>query len=1086
MCIRRHLPWVLLALAASIHAQTRDTAAIFGSVRDTQNAIIPGVTITLTSTSTGQARSTVATESGEYGFNLLPVGGYTLSVEQPSFKRYQRTGILLQANENVKLDISLEVGDVKTTVSVSEAVSQIETRSATIKETVDQARIVELPLDGRNPADLALLVPGVVPGSATTNGDATYDPIIRGQKSFSIGGSRNNNVRFSLDGGENMDSLFNFNAPFPFPDAVEEFSVQTSNMMLDQGNSSAGAINVVTKSGTNQYHGNAFWFVRNTDLNARNFFSHEQDSLKRNQLGYTVGGPILKNKLFAFGGSEKLWLRQAPGDLKTLSIPETERNGNFSAAGVPIYDPLNGQPFPGNIIPTSRLSPAALNLLAITPLPDPDGYARFSYPQTEGDWSYIFRLDYVINAKNNLMFRYFGTSQDEPYHSPDNNIDLVQLATHNFSRNATVSYNFVASPNLIAHTQLSGEHLVTNGASDLSITIANLGVQVYAPSNDISVFLLNSGINMTTPPKIYFARAMEELLHDWTWTKGAHTFTWGTQLAWSQYNENTIYDSSGNYQFDGEVTGHNGQPGLDVADFMLGQMSYFTQNNGELENRRQFTKGLYFADVWRVTPRFTVSAGLRYEPYSFFTDTKKRNQTFSPENYAAGIKSQIYLNAPPGLLYPGDKDPSGGTISNSVMKPDLTNFAPRLGFAWDPFGDGKTSIRTGYGIYYNAPQLAAENNSNDVAPFSYRVQFDNGLFDSPYLGRESANVYPVTQFVADTPFQSPLATILLDNKYRTAYSQNWSFTIERQVIRDTRLRVGYVGTKATHLDGDYDENAPIYNFNISYDDNLATINQRRPYQGYQSIAREFFGLNSSYNALQVSVDKRFSQGFTILSSYTWSKTLDYVSQNNYAGNLIENSFDFFFARGLSDQNRPQTFVNSFVWDLPSPGGANVAPVVRALTRDWKLSGIISLFAGTPFSIQANGDVLANTGESSANVNLIGAGNPVTNASSKGQEVAEYFNIARFANPAPGTYGNLGRNALQGPGFSNVDVSLVKGFRIPLFGEAGLGQFRFEAFNVLNRTNFANPNTNITSPSFGQLTSTAGDPRILQLALKFAF
>ena len=187
----------------------------------------------------------------------------------------------------------------------------------------------------------------------------------------------------------------------------------------------------------------------------------------------------------------------------------------------------------------------------------------------------------------------------------------------------------------------------------------------------------------------------------------------------------------------------------------------------------------------------------------------------------------------------------------------------------------------------------------------------------------------------DTPFQSPLATILLDNKYRTAYSQNWSFTIERQIIRDTRVRVGYVGTKATHLDGDYDENAPIYDFNISYDDNLATINQRRPYQGYQSIAREFFGLNSSYNALQVSVDKRFSQGFTILSSYTWSKTLDYVSQNNYAGNLIENSFDFFFARGLSDQNRPQTFVNSFVWDLPSPGGANVAPVVRALTRDWK-------------------------------------------------------------------------------------------------------------------------------------------------------
>ncbi|HWB98736.1 MAG TPA: carboxypeptidase-like regulatory domain-containing protein, partial [Bryobacteraceae bacterium] len=361
---------VLLSVAACAWAQTRDTAAIFGTVDDAQGAVIAGATLTLRNTATGQARTTTSDVSGRYTFNLLPVGAYQLEVEQSSFQRYQRSGIVLQANENVKIDIQMQVGDVKTTVSVDAAATQIETQVATIKETVDRKRVVDLPLNGRDAAQLALLVPGVVSGQYKTG--------VNGQDSFSFNGSRNNNVRFTLDGGQNMDNHYNMNIPFPFPDAVEEFSVQTSNMGPDQGNVSAGAVNIVTKSGGNQVHGDVFWFVRNSNFNANNFFSQQPDRLKRNQAGFTLGGPIVKNKLFAFGGFQQLWIRSAPGDLRYQALTAAERQGDFSGDNVTIKDPATGMPYPGNRIPTSQFSPAAQKLLTASPLPGPDGYVNYS------------------------------------------------------------------------------------------------------------------------------------------------------------------------------------------------------------------------------------------------------------------------------------------------------------------------------------------------------------------------------------------------------------------------------------------------------------------------------------------------------------------------------------------------------------------------------------------------------------------------------------------------------------------------------------------------------------------------------------
>ena len=657
---------IAVTLVSAAFAQTRDTAAIFGTVTDSQGAAIPGAMVRLTSNGTGQVRSIVASTAGEYLFPSLPVGSYSLTVEQPAFKRYEGTGILLQANENVKLDIALEVGDVKTTVSVDAAASQVEVRSSTIKETVDRARVVELPLNGRNAADLALLATGVTAfGSNTGDASSSWRP--RGTKEFSVNGSRNNNVRFSLDGGTNMDSLMNTNLPFPFPDAVQEFSVETSNMSLDQGNSSAGAVNVVTKSGTNYIHGDVFWFVRNTELNASNFFSRQQDQLKRNQGGLTLGGPLRKNKLFAFGGYQQLWIRTASGATRVQTLTAAERQGDFSSNPITIYDPLTGQPFTGNIIPQSRLSPGALKLLSVSPLPDPDGYTRFTFATPSNEKQYVGRLDYVANEKHTLLFRVFEQHQNDPYHSPADNIHAGRVQGYQDTRNATLSHNFVVGPRLMAHTQIGGMHQVSQSISDFDKSVRDFGLNVYAASNDVAVSMTNSGANISSDPKVGFNRAAEEILHDWSWNKGAHAFSWGAQFAWSQYNEDTVFHSSGSWQFDGHATGSGNKLGFDRADFMLGRFSSFTQNNGELENRRQFTKGFFFGDVWRVGRRLTVNYGLRWEPFDFISDTKNRNQTFDLGNYQKGIRSKVFLNAPPGLLYDGMTIPGRQTTGTGCQ-----------------------------------------------------------------------------------------------------------------------------------------------------------------------------------------------------------------------------------------------------------------------------------------------------------------------------------------------------------------------------------------------------------------------------------
>ena len=1066
--------------AAALYGQARDSASIFGTVEDSTGGVAPGVVVTLTNVDTGSERTAETGATGSYSFTSVPVGNYMLSAELAGFRRYERINITLQANENVKADVTLEVGQVTEVVTVSAGETYVETRSATVKQTVDSRRVVDLPLNGRNAADLTLLAPGVTPAGGVS-GDRGFGlgvTVPQGGKNLSINGSRQNNILYTLDGGSHTDSYSKVNLPFPFPDAVQEFSVQTSNMEAEVGVSSAGVVNVVTKSGTNEFHGNAFWFVRNTVLNATDFFSHEEDQLKRNQAGFTVGGPVKKDRIFFFGGFQKLTIRTASGSSRANTLTQDERNGNFGDRT--IMDPVTGTPFANNIIPGERQSPAAQNLLDWSPLPDADGFARFVYSSPEDAEQYVARADYTISSRQFLRGRVFRDNQLRSPVSLGSNLHAFRRGFENRSSAALIGHSFV-SANIVVDTRISANHIYNSGRSSFDGTIAQFGVALTPLSNDISI-AIDGASGMGVPMQIQFNRADEEFSHDWAWNMDTHTLKWGVSMNWKQYNEETRFRSSGFFNFNGSRTG------VGRADFILGDFAYFTQNNGELENRRQKLPGFYFNDSWRMTRRFTLNLGMRFEPYWFFTDTKDRNHVFHLPNYEAGVQTGQYNNAPPGLVYRGDPRPwgGGGNVGPSVTDPDIMNFAPRAGIAWDPTGDGKTSVRAGYAIFYSTPSLRSQNDANNVAPFSYSVELNEGRLDDPYAGNQHLNLFPVDKQGPDAPFADPLATIVLDNKWVLASVQNWSLTVERELLPSTLLRVAYVGTKGTNLTGLWDQNAPVYDHNRTYAENTSTINARRPIAGYQAIARWMHGFNSVYHGLQLTLDRRFTKGLTYSASYTWSKGVDYYSQDESASfgrARRTNPFDFFEKRGLNDFHRKHRFVGSFVWDLPDPTGS---AALKAVLGGWQASGIVTMQSGGPFEIWGRGNPTAGAGN--ARVDLLGTGYPgLSGSRSKGEKIARFFDVTRFANTRPGTYGTLGRNAMIGPGFGNVDIAVMKGGPVKAMGEQGRWEYRFEAFNLFNATHLGNPNSTITNTArFGTITGIADEPRILQMSLKFFF
>ncbi len=1070
---------VLLTLAAGVWlagapvALAQQTAQIAGRVTDPTGAVIPGAEIAVNNEETGIRRETNSNELGYYSVPILPPGKYRVSVHKDGFRPITRTGMTLEVDQAARIDFVMEVGLVSESVEVTANVSTVDLQTATLKSVVDERRIRELPLNGRDATQLVALVPGIY-GTNDTSGlrQGSSAPNIV-QPGFAANGARGNMVNYALDGASHNDTYTNVALAFPNPDALQEFSVQTNNFSAEFGRSAGAIVNAVTRSGTNAVHGSLFEFLRNANTNARNFFATQTDGLKRNQFGGTVGGPVYiprvyngKDRTFFFFSEQETRQVQTPSGNITVVPTAAQRIGDFSARSQAVIDPLNNQAFPGNRIPSSREDAVARNVIEkLLPLPTQadTGLLNYTVPNTNSGRQVVLRIDHNPSSKDTVTGRYLYNY----YHVPPFASPLVFAVVNELTipnHNLSLSETHIFSPTLLNQAQFSLNRRTSTGQEAWLTNFGDLGMKNVRSETHVfnlsvnGAFTASAGGNSITSPNDYTAA---DTLR---WTAGRHEISLGFEYRYQWLHKSYSYLLNPSMTFAGNYSGYG------VSDFFLGLSSQLQQSAfGEKADQHFPTYVAFVQDNIRVTPRLTVNLGVRYEPFIPYVDDGNRTALFRP-----GSQSRVYTNAPPGLLFVGDPGvPRGGTPV------DYSNIAPRVGFAWAPFGNARTSVRGAYGVFYDAsPESAITNIFETGAPYGTRVALvpPPGPLSDPYAGNSPFPLpFPPPR---DVFFPQSLIAATWPNKFKTAYIQSFHLTVEREVHRDWVVRLAYAGSKGTHLMQGWEENPAIY---IPGQSTTANTLSRRPYgPAFQNITVLDSTGNSSFNSMQVSMDKRFSHGFTIFSNYTWAKSID---QGSGAGTLwpsYANPFNFAFNRGPSDFQHAQRFVTSGLWQLPRP--ASQSALVQHLLGGWMTSGVLSLQSGAPYSVNSGLDN-SRSGVGADRSDLIGNTSRSARQDPNRDPVLEWFNTKAFAQNALGTFGTSGRNIIIGPGLANVDFSLAKDFI--LYRESRL-QFRAEAFNLFNRPNFAGPRSDsLTSGTYGRLTS-ALDPRILQFALKLMF
>jgi hypothetical protein len=1061
---------VLAAVSFCLMAQ-RNTQ-ITGRITDQTDAVVPAARVTLANEDTGIRRETLTNELGYYVAPLLPPGRYRISAEKEGFKPVTQSGITLTVDQAARVDIVLDVGRLTESVQVTANVTTVETQSSALREVVDERRIRELPLNGRDATQLILLLPGVY-GTTRDNSGLRQAGSGRGivQAGIASNGARGNMVNYSLDGATHNDTYTNIALAFPNPDALQEFSVQTNNFSAESGRSAGAVVNAVTRSGTNEFHGSVFEFHRNSAVNARNFFARMPDGLKRNQFGGTFGGPIWRNHTFFFFSHQETRERSRPADANRVVLTAAQRRGDFSGYSGTLTDPLTRQPFPGNMIPLTRLNPLSRTILErMIPLPnDPSGGALyyFAVPNMSNLRQTTIKIDHQFGTSDTISGRYlYNYFESPPFELRDPNVELPLPFASGGKRftpnhNASFTHTHMFSPAMVNQAQFS-----FNRRTDILEPIWTIGFKDLGMRNVFTdTPTKNFGLNITGAFSATVTEALRTRPNAWTvadtlrWTRGRHETSMGFDYRKQSLDKNFRWLLDPNMAFAGIHTGYG------VADFYLGMPSSLTQMAyGEVALQDFPAFAAFFQDNIRISPKFTLNLGIRYEPAIPYRDRGNRVSVFRP-----GAKSQVYDNAPAGLLFGGDPG-----VSERGTKSDLNNWAPRIGFAWNVAN--RTSVRAAYGIFFDSsPMSAITNVFQGVAPFGTRITLTPppGPFDDPFLGE---NPFPMPfPPPKDIAFPAGLTAATWPDQYRTGYLQSWHFTIEREIFPAWLVRVAYAGSKGTSLLQGEQLNPAVF---VPGQSTAANIAQRRPYSpAFTSITEVGNNGSSNFSSLQLSVDRRFRRNFIIQANYTWAKSIDYGS----GGGTQWPSFTPFYHeydRGLSDFHHAHRFVTSGLWELPQLATSPAA--VRWALGSWQLSGAVTLQSGAPFSV--------NSGRENS---LVGYGNraDLVGDPSRGARrdpnrdpVMEWFNTGAFAHNAPGTYGNSGRNIVFGPGLANMDISVAKYFNIT---ERWRVQLRGEAFNVANRSNFNDPDSSLASGTYGRILS-AMDPRILQFGLKVMF
>jgi hypothetical protein len=1095
----------LLVFSGSLLAQ--GLGSFGGTITDSSGATIPSATVTVRDSGTGFTRSVTTGGDGHYVIPNLPPSGYSLTVEAGGFRNFSQTGLTLQADQSATINVKLEVGVAAQSVTVEATAAQVDSTTETLKEVVDNSRMTEMPLNGRNAAALMSLVAGAVtadPSQADQGKTKTFPVAV----TISTNGTRENMVSFRMDGAENIDNLSNVNAPFPAPDALQEFSVQTSNYSAEFGQNAGGVVNVITKSGTNQVHGDAFGFVRNGDLDARNFFSPTTDPLKRSQFGGTLGGPVIKDRTFFFVEYQGTRIRSNFGGQSAFVPTAANLVGDFSAdlnASNPnnplgkvlaIKDPLTGQPFPNNQIPTSRLDPASMNVAALLPPASGNGSVFYSKPDVENFDETMARVDHKISDSDRMFVRYFWDRYDFVPVLENSNILTYSTGAHIPFQSTVLRETHVFRPNLLNDARLSyvreGDIRLPPGNAP---SWSSLGVNGIwdPPQKAIESIAATGYFSFGDSAQANIPRQEFAVSDDLRWVKGRHNFSFGGSFERDRFDADTVFQENPNITFSGDSTGTG------LADFMLGSIRTYTQSNGLRLRLRGDMIGLYAQDSIHATSRLTLNVGLRWDPSAPWHDIYGQQDVFSIGAFLAGQKSPLFANAPPGLFFEGDPQ-----VPKNGERGAWKNFAPRVGFAYDVFGDGKTSLRGGAGSFYDSRFPGYYNYHEVNTPYSVIITLTSpsGPFSNPLKG--IPNPFPLpNKPAANVPFPSPVTVVGWDpsGQYVTPTIYQWNLTLERQLAPNWLVRAAYVGTRSDHLSEDIQLNPAVY----SPGSTLST-NQRRLYQGYGSIQQASNSANGWYNGLQLTLNKRFSHGLTILANYTFSKSQDNQCVDKNAASIGLSCYNvepYYFpnsqslSNGPSDFDHTHSFVVSSVWQLPVRSGAS--PWERRLIGNWEIGGIGSVQTGDPLTIVAGLD------ESQTGLGLdrgVYLGGPTTVSAGPCAGVSPcvtWINSKAFGLPATGTFGNAGKGDLRGPGLVNFDMNFSK--NIPITERFKL-QIRAEFFNIFNHANFLDPGStsstkgssslytagnsvSLTAAGFGTIRA-AMDPRITQLALKLVF